>query len=47
MEDWINTHHWLLVPFGPFILVILAAIIISPIALLVVLIRFLIRKWKG
>jgi hypothetical protein len=47
MEDFINTAAMLLIPFGPFILVILVAIPGVIIALLVVLIKKLIRLWKG
>jgi hypothetical protein len=47
MEDFLNTAHWLLIPFGPFILVILLAIPCAIIALLVVLIKKLIKMWKS
>ncbi len=47
MEDFINTAAMLLIPFGPFVLVILVAIPGAIIALLVVLIKKLIRFWKG
>lgn len=46
MEDWINTAHWFLLPFGPFILVILVAIPVAIIALLLALIKMLIKMWK-
>ena len=39
MEDFLNTAHWLLIPFGPFSLVVLLAIPCAIIALLVVLIK--------
>ena len=47
MEDWINTYHWLLLPLGPFILVILVAIPGAIIALSVFLIAKLIKAWKA
>jgi len=47
MEDFLNTAAMLLIPFGPFILVILVAIPGVIIALLVVLVKKLIRLWKG
>ncbi len=47
MEDFLNTAAMLLIPFGPFILVILITIPIALIALSVVLIKNLIRFWKG
>ena len=46
MEDFINTAHWLLIPFGPFILVILVAIPGVIIALLVKIIVKLIKMAK-
>jgi len=46
MEDFLNTAHWLLIPFGPFILVVLVAIPGILIALLVAFIKKLIRMWK-
>ena len=46
MEDFINTAHWLLIPFGPFILVILVAIPGVIIALLVNIIIKLIKMAK-
>ena len=46
MEDFLNTSHWLLLPFGPFILVILVAIPGILIALLVALIKKLIKICK-
>jgi len=45
-EDWINAYHWLLLPFGPFILVILVAIPGVIIALLVKIIVKLIKMAK-
>jgi hypothetical protein len=47
MEDFLNTSAMLLIPFGPFILVILVAIPGILIALSVVLIKNVIRFWKG
>jgi len=47
MEDFLNTAAMLLIPFGPFILVILVAIPGVILALLVVLVKKLIRLWKG
>ena len=47
MEDFLNTAHWLLLPFGPFILVALVAIPGVIIALLVLLIKKLIKMWKN
>jgi hypothetical protein len=47
MEDFINTAAMLLIPFGPFILVILVAIPGVIIALSVILIKNLIRFWKS
>ena len=46
MEDFLNTAHWLLIPFGPFILVILVAIPGIIIALLVKIIVKLIKMAK-
>jgi hypothetical protein len=46
MEDFLNTAHWLLLPFGPFILVILVAIPGVIIALLVKIIVKLIKMAK-
>jgi hypothetical protein len=46
MEDFINTAHWLLLPFGPFILVFLVAIPGVIIALLVNIIIKLIKMAK-
>lgn len=46
MEDFLNTAHWLLLPFGPFILVILVAIPGVIIALLVKIIAKLIKMSK-
>ena len=46
-EDFLNTVAMLLIPFGPFILVILVAIPGVIIALSVILIKNLIRFWKG
>ena len=46
MEDFLNTAHWLLIPFGPFILVILVAIPGVIIALLVNIIIKLVRMAK-
>jgi hypothetical protein len=43
MEDFLNTAHWLLLPFGPFILVILVGIPVAIIALLVYIIIKLIK----
>ena len=43
MEDFLNTAHWLLIPFGPFILVVLLAIPVAIIALLVYIIIKLIK----
>ncbi len=47
MEDFLNTAAMLLIPFGPFILVILVAIPGVIIALSVILIKNLIRFWKS
>ena len=47
MEDFLNTAAMLLIPFGPFILVILVAIPGVIIALLVLLIKKLIKMWKN
>ena len=46
MEDFLNTAHWLLIPFGPFILVILVAILGVIIALLVNIIIKLVKMAK-
>jgi hypothetical protein len=46
MEDFLNTSHWLLLPFGPFILVVLLAIPCAIIALLVNIIIKLIKMAK-
>ena len=46
MEDFLNTAHWLLIPFGPFILVIVVAIPGVIIALLVKIIVKLIKMAK-
>ena len=46
MEDFINTAHWLLIPFGPFILVVLLAIPCAIIALLINIIIKLIKMAK-
>jgi len=46
MEDFLNTAHWLLIPFGPFILVVLLAIPCAIIALLVNIIIKLIKMAK-
>ena len=46
MEDFLNTAHWLLLPFGPFILVILIAIPGTLIALFVALIVKLIKRFR-
>jgi hypothetical protein len=46
-EDFLNTAAMLLIPFGPFILVILVAIPGVIIALLVLLIKKLIKMWKN
>jgi hypothetical protein len=46
MEDFLNTAHWLLLPFGPFILVVLVAIPGVIIALLVNIIIKLIKMAK-
>jgi hypothetical protein len=46
MEDFINTVHWFLLPFGPFILVVLVAIPGILIALLVALIKKLIKMFR-
>ena len=46
MEDFLNTAHWLLLPFGPFILVIMVAIPGVIIALLVKIIIKLIKMAK-
>jgi hypothetical protein len=43
MEDFLNTAHWLLLPFGPFILIVLLAIPCAIIALLVKIIIKLIK----
>jgi hypothetical protein len=43
MEDFLNTAHWFLLPFGPFILVILVGIPVAIIALLVNIIIKLIK----
>jgi len=44
MEDFINTAAMLLIPFGPFVLVILVAI---PVALIVLIVNIFIKlvKW--
>jgi hypothetical protein len=44
MEDFLNTAAMLLIPFGPFILVILVAI---PVVLIVLVVNIFIRlvKW--
>jgi len=47
MEDFLNTAAMLLIPFGPFILVVLVAIPGVIIALLVLLIKKLIKMWKN
>jgi hypothetical protein len=46
MEDFINTAAMLLIPFGPFILIVLLAIPITIIALLVKIIVKLIKMAK-
>ena len=46
MEDFLNTAHWLLLPFGPFILVVLVAIPGVIIALLVKIIIKLVKMAK-
>ena len=46
MEDFLNTAHWLLLPFGPFILVVLLAITCAIIALLVNIIIKLVKMAK-
>ena len=46
MEDFLNTAHWLLIPFGPFILVVLLAIPCAIIALLINIIIKLIKMAK-
>ena len=46
MEDFLNAAHWLLLPFGPFILVIMVAIPGVIIALLVKIIIKLIKMAK-
>ena len=46
MEDFLNTAHWFLLPFGPFILVVLLAIPCAIIALLVNIIIKLIKMAK-
>jgi len=46
MEDFLNTAHWLLIPFGPFILVVLLAIPCAIIALLVNIIIKLVKMAK-
>ena len=46
MEDFLNTAHWLLIPFGPFILIVLLAIPCAIIALLVNIIIKLIKMAK-
>jgi hypothetical protein len=46
MEDFINTAAMLLIPFGPFILIVLFAIPCAIIALLVNIIIKLIRMAK-
>ena len=46
MEDFLNTAHWLLLPFGPFILLVLLAIPCAIIALLVNIIIKLIKMAK-
>ena len=46
MEDFLNTAHWLLLPFGPFILVVLLAIPCAIIALLINIIIKLIKMAK-
>jgi hypothetical protein len=46
MEDFLNTAHWFLLPFGPFILVVLVAIPGVIIALLVKIIVKLIKMAK-
>jgi len=46
MEDFLNTAHWLLIPFGPFILVVLVAIPGVIIALLVKIIIKLVKMAK-
>ena len=43
MEDFLNTAHWLLLPFGPFILVVLIAI---PCAIIVLLVQIIIKLIK-
>ena len=46
MEDFLNTAHWLLIPFGPFSLVVLLARPCAIIALLVNIIIKLIKMAK-
>ena len=46
MEDFLNTAHWLLLPFGPFILIVLLAIPCVIIALLVNIIIKLVKMAK-
>jgi hypothetical protein len=46
MEDFLNTAHWLLLPFGPFILVVLLSIPCAIIALLFNIIIKLIKMAK-
>jgi hypothetical protein len=46
MEDFLNTAAMLLIPFGPFILIVLLAIPIAIIALLVKIIIKLIKMAK-
>jgi hypothetical protein len=46
MEDFLNTAHWLLIPFGPFILVILVAVPCAIIALLIKIIIKIIKMAK-
>jgi hypothetical protein len=46
MEDFLNTAHWLLLPFGPFILVVLVAVPCAIIALLVKIIIMLINMFR-
>jgi hypothetical protein len=46
MEDFLNTAHWLIIPFGPFILIVLLAIPVAIIALLVNIIIKLVKMAK-
>ncbi len=50
MEDFLNTAHWLLLPFGPFILVVLVAIpgvIIALLVKIIVKLTKMFRKREG